>query len=115
FEGPVTLRHALEQSRNVPTVRLMEQLGPPQVITYAQRLGFSSTIQPYLSSALGSSEATLLEVTSAFSVFPNQGIRMKPGEILRITDRQGNVLEENRPVPAEALRADTAYVMTSLL
>jgi penicillin-binding protein 1A len=115
WEGPITLRHALEQSRNVPTVRLMEQLGPTQVITYAQHLGFSSTIQPYLSSALGSSEATLLEVTSAFSVFPNQGIRMKPGEILRITDRQGNVLEENRPVPAEALRADTAYVMTSLL
>jgi penicillin-binding protein 1A len=115
WEGPVTLRHALEQSRNVPTVRLMEQLGPSQVIGYAQRLGFSSTIQPFLSSALGSSEATLLEVTSAFSVFPNQGVRMKAHEILRITDRQGNVLEENRPVPTEALRADTAFVMTSLL
>jgi penicillin-binding protein 1A len=115
WEGNVTLRHALEQSRNVPTVRLMEQLGPGQVITYAQRLGFSSTIQPYLSSALGSSEASLLEVTSAFSVFPNQGVRMKPSEILRIIDRQGNVLEENRPTPTEALRADTAYVMTSLL
>jgi penicillin-binding protein 1A len=115
WEGPVTLRHALEQSRNVPTVRLMEQLGPAQVITYAQKLGFSSTIQPYLSSALGSSEATLLEVTSAFSVFPNQGVRMQPRSILRIMDRQGNVLEENRPTPTEALRADTAYVMTSLL
>ena len=115
WEGPVTLRHALEQSRNVPTVRLMEQLGPAQVITYAQKLGFSSTIQPYLSSALGSSEATLLEVTSAFSVFPNQGVRMQPRSILRIIDRQGNVLEENRPTPTEALRADTAYVMTSLL
>ncbi len=115
WEGPVTLRHALEQSRNVPTVRLMEQLGPGQVISYAQKLGFSSTIQPYLSSALGSSEATLLEVTSAFSVFPNQGVRMQPRSILRIIDRQGNVLEENRPAPTEALRADTAYVMTSLL
>jgi penicillin-binding protein 1A len=115
YEGPVTLRRALEQSRNVPTVRLMEQLGPSQVIDYAQRLGFSSTIQPYLSSALGSSEATLVEVTSAFSVFPNQGVRMKPHSILRITDRQGNVLEENRPASTEAIRADTAFVMTSLL
>jgi penicillin-binding protein 1A len=115
YEGPVTLRRALEQSRNVPTVRLMEQLGPSQVIDYAQRLGFSSTIQPYLSSALGSSEATLVEVTSAFSVFPNQGVRMKPHSILRITDRQGNVLEENRPASTEAIRADTAFVITSLL
>jgi penicillin-binding protein 1A len=115
FEGPVTLRHALEQSRNVPTVRLMEQIGAEQVIAYARRLGFSSPIQPYLSSALGSSEATLLEVTSAFSAFASQGSRMTPHEILRITDRQGNVLEENRPAQSEALRADTAYVMVSLL
>ena len=67
FEGPITLRHALEQSRNVPTVRLMEQVGPSQVISYAERLGFSSKVQPFLSSALGSSEATLLEVTRALS------------------------------------------------
>ena len=115
FEGPITLRRALEQSRNVPTVRLMEQVGPSQVISYAERLGFSSKVQPFLSSALGSSEATLLEVTSAFSAFPNQGVRMRPYEVQRIVDRQGNVLEENRPSPAEALRADTAFVMTSLL
>jgi penicillin-binding protein 1A len=115
FEGPITLRHALEQSRNVPTVRLMEQIGPSQVISYAERLGFSSKVQPFLSSALGSSEATLLEVTSAFAVFPNQGVRMTPYEIQRIVDRQGNVLEENRPSSSESLRADTAYVMTNLL
>jgi penicillin-binding protein 1A len=115
FEGPITLRRAIEQSRNVPTVRLMEQIGPSQVITYAQRLGFSSPVQPYLSSALGSSEATLLEVTRAFAVFPNQGVRMKPLDVLRVTDRQGNVLEENRPEPSEAIRADTAFVLTNLL
>jgi penicillin-binding protein 1A len=115
FEGPITLRRALEQSRNVPTVRLMEQVGPSQVIGYAERLGFSSKVQPFLSSALGSSEATLLEVTSAFAVFPNQGVRMSPYEVQRIVDRQGNALEENRPSSTESLRADTAYVMTNLL
>jgi penicillin-binding protein 1A len=115
FEGAITLRHALEQSRNVPTVRLMETLTPPQVAEYAKRLGFTSPVQPYLSSALGSSEATLLEVTSAFSVFPNQGVRMKPYQILKVTDRQGNLLEESRPEPTEAIRADTAFVMTNLL
>ncbi len=115
WEGPITLRRALEQSRNVPTVRLMDQLGATEVISYAQKLGFSSPVQPYLSSALGSSEATLVEVVSAYATFPNQGVRMRPFEILRVTDRQGNVLEENRPTPAEALRADTAFVMTNLL
>jgi penicillin-binding protein 1A len=115
FEGPITLRHGLEQSRNVPTVRLMESLGPTMVAAYAAKLGFTSKVQPYLSSALGSSEATLQEVVSAFAVFPNQGVRVTPFEIVRVADRQGNVLEENRPASAEALRADTAFVMTHLL
>ena len=115
FEGPITLRRALEQSRNVPTVRLMNALGPRQVIQYAQKLGISSPIPPYLSSALGAGEASLLEITNAFSLFPNQGVRMTPYEIIRVTDREGNALEENRPTPTEAIRADTAFVMTSLL
>jgi penicillin-binding protein 1A len=115
YEGPVTLRHALEQSRNVPTVRLMDQLGPAQVIGYAKRLGLTSPVQPYLSSALGASEATLIEVTGAFSVFPNQGVGMKPYQVIKVTDRQGNLLEENRPEPTESIRADTAFVMTNLL
>jgi len=115
FQGPISLRRSLEQSRNVPTVRLMNALGPKQVIQYAEKLGFTSTIPPYLSSALGAGEATLMEITSAFSLFPNQGVRMTPYQILRVTDREGNALEENRPVPTEAIRADTAYVMTTLL
>ncbi|MBI2835013.1 MAG: PBP1A family penicillin-binding protein [Acidobacteria bacterium] len=115
FEGPITLRHALEKSRNVPAVRVMDQLGPRQVIAYARKFGFESPMQPYLSTALGASEATLLEVTSAYSVFPNQGVRMQPYSILKVTDREANVLEENRPEPTEAIRADTAFVMTNLL
>lgn len=115
FHGPMTLRRAFELSRNVPTVRLMSALGPPQVAGYARQLGIQSTIPPYLSSALGAGEATLLEITSAFSLFPNQGVRMTPHSIVRVTDRAGNALEENRPVPSDAIRADTAYVMTNLL
>ena len=115
FEGPVTLRHAIEQSRNVPAVRVMEQLGPTQVIAYARRLGLESPIPPFLAVALGAAEATLLEMTSAYSVFPNQGVRMRPYSVLKVTDRAANVLEENRPEPRDAIRADTAYVMTNLL
>ena len=115
FEGPVTLRHALEESRNVPAVRMMDQLGPPQVVAYARRFGLTGPLQPYLSLALGATEETLLEMTSAYSVFPNQGIRMTPYAILKVSDRDGNVLEENRPEAHDAIRADTAFVMTNLL
>jgi penicillin-binding protein 1A len=115
FEGPVTLRRALEQSRNVPAVRVMDQLGPKQVIAYGRRLGLESPLPPYLAVALGAAEATLVEMTSAYSVYPNQGVRMRPYSVLKVSDREGNVLEENRPEPKDAIRADTAYVMTSLL
>jgi penicillin-binding protein 1A len=115
YEGPVTLRHALEDSRNIPAVRLMDQLGPRQVIAYARKLGLTSPIPPYLPIALGAAEATLLEMTSAFAVFPNQGVHMQPYSVIKVTDRAGNVLEENRPEPKDAIRADTAYVLTNLL
>ncbi len=115
YLGPVTLRHALEDSRNIPAVRVMEQLGPRQVNEYARRLGLESALPPYLAVALGAAEATLTEMTSAYSAFPNQGVRMRPYPILKVKDREGNVLEENRPEPKEAIRADTAFVMTNLL
>jgi penicillin-binding protein 1A len=115
FKGPMTLRYALEQSRNVPTVRLMESLGAAHVVQYARRLGFTNALQPYLSLALGAAEATVIDATSAYAVFPNQGVRMKPYGILQVLGRDGNVLEENRPEPHDAIRADTAFMMTNLL
>jgi penicillin-binding protein 1A len=115
YWGPITLRRALEQSRNVPAVKMMSELGPQQVVTYARRLGLASPIPPYLAVALGAAEATLLEMTSAYSVYPNQGVRMTPFTIAKVTDREGNILEEHRPEPQDAIRADTAYVMTNLL
>jgi len=115
YEGPITLRRALEQSRNVPAVRTMDQIGPKHVVEYARRFGLQQPMEPYLSLALGAGEASLTELTSAYAVFPNQGVQMRPYQILKILDRDGNLLEENRPQPRDALRADTAYVMTSLL
>ncbi len=115
FEGPVTLRRALEQSRNIPAVKAMLEVGPQQVVGYAARFGFPDKLPPYLSLALGSAESTLVDATAAYSVFPNQGVRMVPYSVVSIADREGNLLEENRPEAREAIRADTAYVMTSLL
>jgi len=115
FEGPVTLRHALEDSRNIPAVKAMAAIGPAEVVRYAKQFGFKGDYQPFLSLALGAAEATLVEVTSAYSAFPNRGVRMEPYSIVSIADREGNVLEATRPTAHEAIRADTAYVMTNLL
>lgn len=115
FDGPLTLRTALERSRNIPAVLVMEMLGPAQVAPYATRFGLPGELPPYLSSALGAGESTLLALASAYSAFPNHGVRMEPAQVLSVTDREGVVLEEQTPVARDALRADTAYVMTSLL
>jgi penicillin-binding protein 1A len=115
FEGAITLRRALEDSRNIPAVKMMETLGPKNVLSYAKRFGFAEEFPPYLAIALGAGDATLMEVTSAYSVFPNQGVRMKPFDILNVMDRDGNLLEQNRSEPVDVIRADTAFVMTNLL
>jgi len=115
YRGFITLREALEGSRNVPTIRLMEALGPPEVTEFARRFGITSPLPPFLSVAIGSAEGTLLEMTSAYSAWPNQGVRANPLLVLEVTDREGNMLEQHRPEPREAIPADTAYIVTSLL
>ncbi len=115
YEGWVTLRRMIEASRNVPAVRLTQQLGPQKVADYARRLGLEGPIPPYLSITLGAAEATLQEMVSAYSAFANQGIRMHPYFVIKVTDRDGNVLEENFPKAASAIRADSAYIVTNIL
>ena len=115
FDGPMTLRTALERSRNIPAVKVMEMLGPAQVVPYAARFGLPGSLPPFLSSALGAGESTLVALTSAYSVFPNHGVRMEPVQVLSVADREGVLLEEHTPVPRDAIRADTAYVLTSML
>ena len=116
YHGPITLRQALEESRNVPTVRLMAALGPRERrCTTRSSWASRRRCREYLSVAIGAAEGTLLEMTSAYSAFPNQGVRMTPLLILDVTDRDGNILEQHRAEPHEAIRADTAYIMTNLL
>jgi penicillin-binding protein 1A len=115
YMGPITLRRAVEQSRNIPAVKTLQAVGVDVGIEYAHRLGLSGELPPYLPIALGAGEATLEEMVAAFAAFANQGLRMKPYLIERIEDREGNLLEENRPRATDAIRADTAYIITSLL
>ena len=115
FEGPTTVRRALEESRNIPAIKMMDMLGPKNVLAYAKRFGFGEEFGPYLPIALGAGDGTLLEVTSAYTVFPNQGVRMTPFEVLDVKDRDGNLLEENRPEATDVIRADTAYVVLNMM
>jgi penicillin-binding protein 1A len=115
FLGPITLRYALEESRNIPAIKVMDTLGPKNVIEFAKRFGFEEDFPPYLPIALGAGDATLLDITSAYTTFPNQGVRMKPYSVQNVKDRDGNLLEENRAEPTDVIRADTAFVMTNML
>jgi penicillin-binding protein 1A len=115
FRGPVTLRYALQQSINIPAIKLLRKVGVSLVASYARRMGIKSPIGQNLSMALGSSEVTLLEITSAYGVFANRGIRSEPMYILKVEDKNGAVLERNAPRPVEVLSEGTAAVMTSML
>jgi penicillin-binding protein 1A len=115
FEGTITLRRALAQSRNIPALRLADRLGIKTVIDYAHRFGVTSSLPPYLPVALGSAEITLIEQTNAFSVFPNDGVRITPRYITKVTDYDGRVLEENFPDVKDVVSSRTARIMTSML
>ncbi len=115
FRGPVTLRYALQQSINIPAIKLLRKLGVSLVASYARRMGIKSPIGQNLSLALGSSEVTLLELTSAYAVLADRGIRNEPLYLLKVEDRAGNVLERNAPRPFEVLSEETAATMTSMM
>jgi penicillin-binding protein 1A len=115
YMGPIPLRRAVEQSRNIPAVKTLQAVGIEKGIEYARKLGLSGELPPFLPIALGAGEATLTEMVAAYATFANQGLRMKPFLIERITDREGNVVEQATPRATDALRADTAFILTSLL
>ena len=115
FEGTITLRRALAQSRNIPALKLADRIGIKTVIDYAHRFGITSNIPAYLPVALGSAEVTPLEQTSAFSVFPNDGVRIVPRYITKVTDYEGRVLEDDFSDIKDVVSSRTARIMTSML
>jgi penicillin-binding protein 1A len=115
FSGPIPLAVALAKSRNVPAVRMMMALGVPATVQMAKTLGIASPIYPNYASALGASEVTLLELTRAYSVFPNRGRLVNPVFIERIEDRDGRVLYESRPIKTQVTSPEGADTMTQLL
>src|SRR2546422_1506323 len=115
FRGATTLQQAIEESVNIVTVKLQERVGINKTVQVARRLGISSRLDINLSLALGTSDLSLLELTSAYSALANQGVWMPPVTIRYVTDSQGKLLEEHVPEGREALAPETAYVITNML
>jgi penicillin-binding protein 1A len=115
FHGPTLFRTALAQSRNVVTVKILKDIGIDYVIDYARKMGIDSQLSRDLSISLGSSGVSLLELLRAYSVFANQGYRIKPCFITKILDRDDNILEEIYPESEKVIDKSTAYIMASLL
>ena len=115
FKGEITVRQAVAESRNVPTVRVASLIGIKNVVKMARRFGIDSQLDPYLPLALGASEATLLEMASAFTVFPNLGMQARPYFIRRVEDYDHVKREESGPQKKEVLQTETAAQMLALL
>jgi penicillin-binding protein 1A len=115
FYGPTLFRDALAKSRNLVTIKILQDVGIDYTIAYAKKLGITSDLSRDLSIALGSSGVSLLELVTAYSVFANQGYLVEPVFILKIEDRDGYVLEETVPERTKVMEKSTAYLMTHLL
>jgi penicillin-binding protein 1A len=115
FKGEMTLRHALAISQNIPAVRLLQSLGPNSVAQFAHQLGIKSYLASNLSLALGTSEVTLLDLTSAYSVFPNRGEKIKPFGVLEVVDRNGRVIWRDKPQRRLVMSRAGAAIVTNML
>ncbi len=116
FGGKNTIREGLKFSINLLAVRAIMEIAPvQQVIEYANRMGIKSKLPPYESLSMGTGEVSPLEITAAFSVYPNDGVYVQPFSIIRIEDKDGNIIEENQSERREVLSKETAYIITSML
>ena len=116
FGGKSTIREAIKKSINLVAVRAIMEIAPvSQVIDYARRMGITSPLPPYESLALGAGDISPLEMASAFGVYPNHGVHVEPNAILKIEDKDGNVIEENSPIQREVLSDETSFIMTTML
>ncbi|MCE1245276.1 MAG: penicillin-binding protein 1A [Firmicutes bacterium] len=116
YMGSITMRQAIQWSRNVCAVRVMERVGPEKVIQYAYKMGVKDRLEPNLSLALGAGVVTPLDMASAIAVLANEGIRVEPTSIRKIVDSEGNIIEDNTyPSQEVVIPATTAYAMTDML
>jgi penicillin-binding protein 1A len=115
FHGMVSLRDALAHSHNLATVRLLDKVGIKNVIEFSRSVGLTSPLQADLSLGLGSSSVGLMELTSVYGVFLNQGTRVEPFAVKAVMDNTGKSLETTQPEPHEVIAKETAYLITNMM
>lgn len=115
YYGIITLRNALENSRNVSAVKVQDLVGAERVIDFARRCGLSSPLPPYPSMALGASDLVPLELAAAYSSFANGGLHVAPYLIERVEDSDGRVRETHRMQAQECTSPEVAYLLIHLL
>jgi len=116
FMGEMTLREGLKKSRNLIAIKLLLKIKPEQAIFYAHKMGVTSDLKPVASLAMGTEVVRPIELVSAYTVFPNGGIKVPYKLISKIIDRYGNAIEDNTTVQKEeVLSAQTAYIMVNMM
>ncbi len=115
YAGMITLRRALEQSVNIPAVKLLDLIGVRRVIDYTRRCGIASPLPPYPSLALGSADLVPLELAAAYAAFANAGLYMQPYFVEQVSTSEGEVLEHHTAQARKAMDAPEAYVLTHML
>ncbi len=115
YKGTMTLASAFAESRNIPALKLAAKIGINKVIEMAQRFGVTSKIPPYLPIAIGAVEISLAEQVASYAVFPNDGVRVEPRMVRKVTNADGIVLWDDRPKVQEVISAETARTMMTLL
>src|SRR5271154_2969916 len=115
YKGTMTLLNAFAESRNIPALKLADRYGIRKVIETAHRFGITSNIPAFLPVAIGSADITLAEQVSAYSVFPNDGIRIEPRYIRKVTQADGLPLDETPSQVTEVISVETARTMMQFL
>ncbi len=115
FMGRITMRTALAHSRNIASINLITQVGPPLVVEVARRAGVRSPLEPTPALGLGSSVVTPMEMVNAFGTFANGGIAVTPYTVERVEDSSGKVLEQHRPTDREALSPQISYLVADMM
>jgi penicillin-binding protein 1A len=115
YKGVISLRTALQLSRNIPAVRIVSIVGPSKVAATARACGITTDIMPTLSMGIGASEVTLLDHTSSFATFGDDGIRNVPYAIERITDSRGTVVYQHNPNPQRVVAENPVRLLVSMM
>jgi len=115
YDGPLTLRQALTESKNTVSVRLIEAMTPQTVIEFARRAGIHSELPENLTLALGTGEVSMLEIANAYTTLQSGGLYSEPVTLVKVMDSKGTVLEEHHASPEPAVTPAVAYLITSLM